>query len=170
VSHRLLPPALAALALAPAALAAPAPSVADEPVPPEPELVESCTTTTLTDAEIAAGERNEITCTWVDQTQMRSQMSRLSRSGPIAIHHSGSSGGGSYLNVFGSCVGGISFPNGDPWNDRISSTTHYTCGTIKHFANVDYTLGPETSNGSYGLTWDLSAYTDDQVSSIAYGN
>lgn len=169
MSHRLLPPALAALALAPAALAAPSPSVADQPAP-EPELVESCTTTTLTDAQIAAGERNEISCSWVDETQLRSQLSRMSRSGPIAIHHDGSSGGGAYLNVFGSCAGGLSFSYSDPWNDRISSTSHYTCGTIKHFANADYTLGPETSQGSYGLTWELSGYTNNQVSSIAYAS
>lgn len=151
--------------LAACAVAAPAAAAVAAPAPAEePALVQSCTTTTLPLEAIAAGARSEVSCTWVPADAA----TRMVRSGYIAVHYDGSSGSGAQLAVGGSCSGGISFAPSDPWDDRISSTGHRVCGTIKHYTNRDYTGGPQVTEGGLGVVLNLGAWVSNQVSSVVY--
>jgi len=140
-----------------------------------------CTTTELTAAQLAAGQRSTITCyeTFSEALASRgihvgvdvqpvglSADVMLSVSSLAAIHFDLNNGSGGSLTVYGDCSGGgISL---DPsWDNRISSTRHGACGTVKHFDSTAYTGAQENTRGPYGGTYDLTTLNDN-VGSAKY--
>ncbi|WP_208028727.1 hypothetical protein [Rhabdothermincola sediminis] len=88
-------------------------------------------------------------------------------SNALAAHYDGVGGGGSYVVVVGNDCngGGLNLPS--DWNDRIRSTRHLRCGTIKHWRDWGYQGPSETTGGSYGTIRSLTTL-DQQVTSIQY--
>jgi hypothetical protein len=90
-------------------------------------------------------------------------------SGLVAIHYDAANGTGSYLAVLGTVCdgGGISIAPGDPWNDKISSTRHQTCNTIKHFEHPDFSGATETTKRPSGEYQTLTTL-NNIVSGVKY--
>ncbi|WP_334141621.1 hypothetical protein [Rhabdothermincola sp.] len=88
-------------------------------------------------------------------------------SNALAAHYEGLGGSGSYIVVVGNdCTGGGLNLSPD-WNDRIRSTRHLRCGTIKHWRDWGLQGPAETTSGSYGTIRNLTTL-DQQVTSIQY--
>lgn len=89
-----------------------------------------------------------------------------------AVHTDGFNGGGLRLTVTGSINGcdgsGISMPWYDGWNDAISSTRHYVCGTVKHFLDEQFEGPFLTTTGTPGTVRNMNSAMNNQVSSMKY--
>ncbi|MBI2703899.1 MAG: hypothetical protein HYX32_01210 [Actinobacteria bacterium] len=121
----------------------------------------------FTDAMARAGVRMDPNSTpdavFVDGVQTRDA------SGWVAVHYDPYGGSAQGLYVLGTTCegGGISFNAGDYWNDKISSTRHQSCGTIKHWDANNYTGPAEITTGGSGNLSNLGPMSD-RVSSIRY--
>lgn len=163
-----------------------APAVAAEPVgasvgePGGPY----CVTTALPVAAIEAGATSDIECYSTleeafasadasagagasraagGDTAATSQASYL-----LAIHFDAGVSGYDLLVYGEACDGrGISLA-GDWWNDRISTTQHRYCGTVKHIDHGDYTGDYEITSGGFGSIHFLGPL-NNRVSSVRYG-
>lgn len=152
----------------------------------EPEETIHCSTRLLTPAEVEAGVKSQITCSTSISDALAAQglavdpasspdslgdgpVGTLDSSGLVAIHYDGAYASGSSLSVVGSVCdgGGISFSSGDWWNDRISSTRHQACSTIKHWEHANYTGTAEITQNGSGYYSNLGS-TNNVVSSIRY--
>lgn len=153
--------AAACTAIVPATVVvqAPAPAGADDPL-----LIEVCTTETIPVEDVQEGATVEIFCDWVDPGELAG---RLLSSTHVATHYDGTSGNGSFLEVSGNCGESISFDSADPWNNVISSTRHFACGTIKHFTGANLNGTQENTTGSSGMLKNLTVI-GNQVSSVGY--
>lgn len=150
----------AACSLTPAVMTqAATPTAADEPA-----LVQSCLTTALPHEEIEAGAISEITCEWVEPGEW---VGTMFRSSTLAIHYAGPDGSGDALVVGGDCAGGVAFGPGHAWNNAVSSTQHFACGTVKHFDSASYSGDFYVTNGWPGLTLNLGPL-NNRASSIGY--
>jgi hypothetical protein len=93
----------------------------------------------------------------------------LAASGIVAVHYEHTGAAGETLTVFGECNGsGINMGPGDPWNDRISSTRHQLCGTVKHFADWGATGDYYITTGVWGAIRNMNGLLNDRSSSIFY--
>lgn len=146
----------AALALVTAAGAV----AAATPVGAQEEPLRYCTTEALTFAEIDAGVTNEITC-YDDPEEL--PLGRMSTAAYVFDFYSG---GGSSLQITEPCNGGVNFASGEWWNNRISSTDLYSCGTAKHWTGANGTGSNQTVTG--GGYHNMNATLDNQTSSIQY--
>jgi hypothetical protein len=88
-------------------------------------------------------------------------------SNALAAHYEGLGGGGSYNVVVGNDCNGGGVNLSSDWNDRIRSTRHLRCGTIKHWRDWGLQGPSETTSGSYGTVRNLTTL-DQQVTSIQY--
>jgi len=154
--------------------------VAADPAPPEVPK-NHCVTSELTPEQLASGQRSTLTCftTFAEALASRgihvgeevqpaglSTEVILSVSTLAAVHFDGNNGGGASLLVYGDCTGGgISLDSS--WDNRISSTRHAACGTIKHFDSTSYSGTQENTRGLYGNTFDLTTL-NDRVGSAKY--
>lgn len=89
----------------------------------------------------------------------------LRSSSLLGVHfeHSGLRGRSS--TVWGTgCTGG-GFNVSSWWNDRISSTAHGLCGTIKHYEHFNYQGAVFTTNAPQG---DITGVMNDKTSSIKF--
>lgn len=169
-SHRLTRLALGAALVPAASLTLPQPAAAHDggsglrPI----AWQEECHTWALTAEEIDAGETSEITCEWAVEGAVATMAT--SDEYKLATHYSGPSGFGTMLSVYGTNCngGGVSFGAGDPWDDRIVSTRHYLCGTIKHFEHSDYSGIEETTTGTWGSVHNLGQDLYQETSAIEY--
>jgi hypothetical protein len=167
-----------ALSVAPsvaaAAIVAPAP-------PEEPASSTFCSTVLLTPDELAAGVMSTVRCyptldeslsaigvTPMGATTLASSDGAIANGGVIALHYDGDGGRGTPLSIGGTeCNGGgLSFPAGHPWNDRIRSTAPRGCSTAKHWTEPDYQGATETVVGPG--TGNLSGALAGRVSSVRY--
>ena len=177
-----LPVAMAALVGPSVAVGSSAQAQAEAPNEPE----RYCSTRVLTEAELDAGAKSVITCSTSAESALGLQgyevpagltpeaalsggVVSYDGTGLVAIHYDGNGATGSSLSVIGTVCdgGGISFSAGDWWNDRISSTRHQACSTIKHWVNSDFSGTAEVTQQPSGWWQTLNA-TNNQVSSIKY--
>lgn len=165
---------IGAAVVVPAALSASAPvaaSTAPAPSGQEDPGATYCATTMLSAEQIDAGVRSTIVCFDSLDESLRSvgldpgtvtrsasgvPQAALNAGGLVAVHYDNVNGQGLYLNINGSGCngGGVSFAPWEFWNDRIRSTAHRGCSTIKHWAEPQYqgdmvaTTGGVTNLGS----------------------
>lgn len=85
----------------------------------------------------------------------------------LAAHYDGMSGTGSYIVVTGGDCNGGGLNLSPEWNDRIRSTRHLRCGTIKHWRDWGMQGPAETTSAGYGVVRNLTTM-DRQVTSIQY--
>lgn len=140
-----------------------------------------CVTTALTPEQLAAGGKPTVTCyptladalssTGIEVDPYASRQELLDAaalsSTILAIHYDGSNGTGGSLSVNGTACngGGISFTGSlAGWDNRVSSTRHYLCGTIKHWDASNYAGDQETTSGGLANLSSLS----NRSTSISY--
>lgn len=123
-----------AAALAAAVVPTAAGAQANAAVPSAPERPH-CSTMRLTSAQLKAGVTSTVRCfASMDEALVAIGVAPISAdvatssvvNGLVGIHFKGFQGTGESLAIGGdNCDGGgISFANGDPWNDAIRSTEH----------------------------------------------
>lgn len=101
----------------------------------------------------------------VDATPADLPRSVLATSQVLGIHYEHSNLSGSSLTIRGtSCVGG-GLNLSSSWNDRISSTFHGLCGTIKHYEHIHYGGAVLTT---YAPWMNMTSAMNDETSSIKY--
>ena len=178
---------IGAAAAVPSALAvsSPATAAAARPTAPPPRQEPSpeyCSTLALTPEQLDAGALSTVTCYPTYEESLRAIGAEpLATSGAgasadevadgdgvIALHFENPSGDGSPLTIGGSSCngGGVSFPVGSAWNDRIRATAPRGCSTVKHWTEPDYSGPTDTVTGSG--TRSLSGALAGRVSSIRY--
>lgn len=88
----------------------------------------------------------------------------------LAQHWNDLSQTGSSITVNGTtCDGsGIQFGFGHAWNNRIRSTVHLRCYTIKHYPGDSYDGNWQTTEGNYGNPRTMNTSLDRETSSIMY--
>jgi hypothetical protein len=160
-----VPTALAVAPTAPVAAATTAPPPADDPPP------SFCATVMLTPEQLDAGVLSTVRCADTYEGSLRaigvepaSAAGGASTSaGPVtngwvllADHYEEWQGGGMPLSIWGDVCdgGGVSFPAGDAWNDRIRATAPRACSRVKHFADAGFSGTAEliTRNNGIGLS------------------
>jgi len=151
----------ALLALPAAAVWSPTIVAADEPEPGE-----ECWTIALTEEEVAQGATSEITCGELppgeDGFAGRSSMIAL------ATHYTGVNATGSSFTVYkSSCYGYTVFTPGSYWDDSISSTVNWSCGSTKHYMNYSHTGTNQIVNSLTGWLTNLGLL-NNKTSSIGY--
>lgn len=152
--------ALAACTALPLVAVAPTPAGADDP-----ELIEVCTTYTLSAEEVADGQVSEVTCEWVDP-DAEEEMALFA---PVVARHYDSTGAsGAHLQVTGSCGQQVVLTSSQ-WNNRISSTRHYACGTVKHYTGI-MAGSVQMTQGPSGWWENMNGTLNNNVSSLAYGD
>lgn len=160
----------------------PAASAAAAVEPPAPDAPRNhCVTSELTPQQLASGQRSSLSCFATFSEALASRGVRvgadvqpaglsvdviLSVTSLAAIHYEGSGASGASLQVYGDCNGGgISL---DPsWDNKISSTRHGACSTVKHFDTTAYSGAQENTAGGYGAVFTLTTL-NDQVGSVKY--
>ncbi|MEJ5255944.1 MAG: hypothetical protein WHS89_11380 [Acidimicrobiales bacterium] len=88
-------------------------------------------------------------------------------SNALAAHYEDGSGSGVYIVVVGDDCNGGGLNLSSDWNDRIYSTRHLRCGTVKHWRDWGMQGPSETTSGSYGTLRPLITL-GGQVTSIQY--
>lgn len=88
----------------------------------------------------------------------------------LATHFDDLLQNGSSLTVNGTNCdgGGISFGFGNSWNNRIRSTVHYKCHTIKHYPGSSYDGTAYQTTGYWGNPRSMDTTMDREASSIKY--
>lgn len=179
--HRALLGAVAAVPTA-LAVAPPAGSAATTAPPPDRQEPSTfCSTMMLTPEQLDAGATSTVRCYSTLEESLRaigvdisptmrttSVDDVMSNGDPvIAVHYESFEPGQVPLAVGGNVCngGGVSFPAGTYWNDRIRATATRGCSTVKHFTEPDYAGQAETVSNGLGV---LSPTLAGRVSSMRY--
>ena len=175
-------PALAATQLASAATTSPATTTTPTVTPTDAQSAATpfCSTRALSPQQLQDGVKSTIKCyaaltesfdaIGVHMASATSSQLAVTNDASVllAYHYDATNGSGTSFAVSGACDGGgLSMAAGDPWNDRISSTRHYACSRIKHFADANFSGTAEWTNNSSGNASNLGVISD-AVSSIRY--
>jgi hypothetical protein len=100
-----------------------------------------------------------------DVTPANASRETLMSSDLLGVHCENAGLGGSSFTVWGSsCVGG-GLPLSRFWNDRISSTAHGLCNTIKHYEHSNYTGAIFTTTAPWQ---NITGVMNDKTSALTY--
>jgi hypothetical protein len=168
MNHRPHPGIALAVAAALVGTAAPmsplsSPAAADEP------LVEHCYTVALTDEEVEAGAVSEIDCyeAPADEPPLAMRSTILF----AIVYDTDQLGSRLYVTSpsgVTTCTGGTTvFGTGNPWDNRISSTELWACGSAKHYASVNFNGTPNQLVAGAGYT-PMTGTMNNATSSIEY--
>ncbi len=130
----------------------------------DPPLVEHCVTYALTEEEVEEGAVSEIDCWWEEEyTPLAARSASL-----MMVHWDLYGGGGSALDVLGSgCTGLATNLSGTSWDNRISSTTHISCGNAKHYTGV-FSGSNQLTQGGFGFVVNMNSTLNNAVTSVDY--